>query len=297
MRKVVRRTQARDQNEYELGVRFHDIREGLSTIPQIQVVDLQAGDFSSKDFRDHFPSVEFVLRESATMEEAWSHLIASFGDYAAYSRYRIVPERMEEVFGQGYWAVVQSTSLEYRRFGVYPVKELGFRIIATIPRGLMSEEEEDTWWVRVVEGLQGIGARFEAGFIPPPAPESFFLPEMLAIPGKHMKSAPGMKFIDEEEGTIEVEPSPSGIDFKPLRAILIEVVQRDPDITLRYLQEPGPNMTVLDLVQLVDAEIASSPKGSWVRRIQKPNFYWGFDAEGLIQIVERPATRIFGQVP
>lgn len=154
--------------KHELGARASLVQNALLHIPQIRVVGIREGNPRSKDLSEHFPAIEFTLREGVAIDETAAYLVDVFGDWASYTSGTVRPQELRDLALEGRQAVVQFTRIPYRRFGIFSAGEPGFRILSTIPRGLMSAEDEEVWWARVLEGLQGVGLRFNPSFRPTP---------------------------------------------------------------------------------------------------------------------------------
>jgi len=276
----------------ELGVSPRSVASILQSIPFIEIVDIQEGTATARSPIERYPSIEFVVTLPLTHEEMLAYLADELGGWADFAKAPVSKRQLDASVGRGRMAVVQSVPLQFRRMMAFPAKEKGFRITGTMASGLMSEEESNAWWATIVEVLRRIWVRAEEGLVPR-MPQVDFLPEDLRSPAERQEIAEeGIVYLPADPGV-----APTGIEFKPLRAILVEVVQKHPDIVLRHIEERGPDMPALDMLQLVDADIATAPNAEPVRRIQRPNFYWGYDSEGFVQIVERPHTRMFAQVP
>jgi hypothetical protein len=250
------------------------IRKRLRALDVIEVADLNPGRPGDPDYIARFPSLTFTIRLPLTLPEAMQHLQTVFGDWAAFfsSSQPFSLTEFQREAASGKWAIFREAPMvEYTRFGFLSAQAPGFLVAGTMPRSLMSDEESDWWWEQLVRGLEAVSERVKTGVIPPRRREVEFLPE--APPA----------------------PEPTGVRFRPLRDVLAEVASKHPDAILQYLQELGPDLAALDLIRMVEGDLAAAPESPQMRRIMEPNYYWGYDSEGRIQIVERPATRLFQQ--
>ena len=159
-----KRRRHRESSDYTMGVLLRNIKDILSRNFSLELLRLHEGEPGDPDFFDRFPSIEFVTRLPLTPQEMFDALRKELGSWADYTKEPILENQLEDSFQAGRWAIVENVPLEFRRVVVFPTKEPGFRIISTIPRGLMSEEEADQWWGVVIGAVHNIALKAEEGF-------------------------------------------------------------------------------------------------------------------------------------
>lgn len=154
-------TRKRRTQSPELGLSARQVQniEQALNVPMISVVKINPGDPAAADFRDHFPSIEFLVdkkRNTTLPSKAQALLMSAFGDEAEYTQSDVLPQQLRSLQERGISMVVQLTPLHYRR-RFFSTEGAGFRIISTIPAGLMWTSDEKAWWNRVIEGIQAVG--------------------------------------------------------------------------------------------------------------------------------------------